>query len=97
MGKYQRDKGKRGEQELVRLLKEKGVPAKRISMLEAGQVDKGDVLIAEVWKAEVKIGGQVPKFIYDAKKEGEDFLICKRDRKEWLVVMDLNWFIDKFL
>lgn len=97
MSKYQRTKGRRGEQEIVNILKEGGIPAKRISMLETGAIDKGDILVAEVWKAEVKVGNQVPKYFYEAMKEGEDMLFCKRDRKEWLVVMPVDKFIERFL
>ncbi len=96
MGKYQRTKGANAERELVNILKERGIPAKRISMMETSGVDKGDLLIAEVWKAEVKIGRQVPDWLYKAVKEGEDMLICRRDRKEWLVVMPLDWMLEHF-
>lgn len=97
MGKSQRVKGRRLEQEVVNLLKEYGVPAKRISMLESGRVDKGDIELCDVWKAEVKGGNQVPKFLYEARKEGEEMLIAKRDREKWLVTMDFEWFIKYFL
>ena len=68
MSKSQRTKGRRFEQELVNILKENGVPAKRISMMETGGIDKGDVLVADIWKAEVKGGAQIPKFCYNARK-----------------------------
>jgi len=97
MGKYQRNKGGRGEREIVNLLKSHDIPAKRISPLETNHEDKGDILVAECWKAEVKVGDQIPKFIYEAMKEGEDMLFCKRDRKEWLVVMPVDKFIERFL
>ncbi len=97
MSKYQRNKGAGGEREIVNLLKEHGVPAKRISMNESNHEDKGDILVAECWKAEVKVGKQVPDYFYKAMKEGEDMLFAKRDRKEWLVVMPVNKFIERFL
>ena len=34
---------------------------------------------------------------YKAMKEGEDMLFAKRDRKEWLVVMPVDKFIERFL
>ena len=93
----QREKGARLERELVNVLKEAGIPAERISPMEAAGTRKGDLLVAGVWKAEVKGGLQIPKFIYEAKKEGEDMLFMKRDRRQWLVCMDLDWFLKKFL
>lgn len=97
-GSYSRNKGRRGEQEIVNLLKKHGVPAKRISMMETGGIDKGDIKVAEIWTAEVKIGNQVPKFIYEARKtEDTQFLFCKRDRGKWLVVLDLEFFLNNFI
>lgn len=97
MSKYQRTKGANGEREIVNLLKSHDIPAKRISMMESGNIDKGDILVAECWKAEVKVGKQVPDYFYKAMKEGEDMLFAKRDRKEWLVVMPVDKFIERFL
>lgn len=97
-GSYSRNKGARLERELVNILKENNVPAKRISMMETGGVDKGDILVASVWVAEVKGGNQVPKFMYEARKtEDTPLLFCKRDREKWLVTMDLEWFLDTFI
>lgn len=96
-GRYSRNKGARLERELVNILKANDIPAKRISMMETGGIDKGDVEIAGIWKGEVKGGSQVPKFVYTARKTDEEFLFLKRDRKKWLVVMDLDWFIEKGL
>jgi len=97
MGKMQKNKGRRLEQEVVNIFKRSGIPAERISPMESAGTRKGDVLIADTWKVEVKGGQQVPKFLYNARKEGEDMLIMKRDRKQWLICMDLDWFLGKFL
>ena len=97
MGKMQREKGVRLERELVNVLKDWDIPAERISPMEAGGIRKGDLLVAGVWKAEVKGGGMVPLWLYKARKEGEDMLFMKRDRRQWLVCMDLDWFLKKFL
>ena len=97
MGALQRRKGANGDREIVNIFKAKGIPAKRISMMETGGIDKGDVLIAEVWKAECKVGMQVPDFVYKARKAGEELLLMKRDRKQWLICMDLELFLDKFI
>jgi hypothetical protein len=93
-GSYSRNKGRRLEQELVNLLKEGGLDAHRISMIETGHFAKGDLLINKKWKAEVKGGEQVPKFLYNANKEGEEILFMKRDRLKWKVCIDLDWFLE---
>lgn len=96
-GKKSRDKGRRLEQEVVRLCKKHEVPAHRISMLETGHEIKGDVRVASIWDIEVKGGDHVPKFLYDATKDESHWLVCKRDRKQWKVVLDFEWFLEKFL
>ena len=98
MGKLSRNKGADGEREVVNILKKAGIPAMRTSMMESGNIVKGDVLVAGIWKAEVKVGDSVvPKFLYDARKEGEVLLIVKRDRKKWQICMDLDFFIERFV
>lgn len=96
-GSYSRNKGARLERELVNILKSAGTYAKRISMMETGGIDKGDIEVAGLWKAEVKGGDQVPKFVYEARKVGETLLFMKRDGKKWLICMDLDFFLEKFL
>jgi hypothetical protein len=96
-GSYSRNKGRRLEQEIVNLLKEKNIDAKRISMVETGHLIKGDILLENKWKCEVKGGSQVPKFLYSARKDGEDILFVRRDRKHWLVCMDMEWFAENFI
>ncbi len=93
-GNYSRNKGRRLEQELVNILKENQVEAQRISMIETGHITKGDLLINSKWTAEVKGGNQVPKFVYEANKEGEEILFMKRDRQEWKVCISLEWFLE---
>lgn len=81
---------------MVNLFRERGLPAKRISMMESGNIDKGDIEIVDKYKVEVKVGGQVPIWMYKARKAGEDLLVFKRDRKQWMVTMDLDFFIENF-
>jgi len=102
MPKKSRVKGAVGEREIVNVLRKFGIPAKRISMMETGGIDKGDVEVAGVWKASVKYGEHVPKFIYDARENEEDLLFVKRIGKSsrsnpWIIAMDLDFFLDKFL
>lgn len=96
MGKMQRRKGAAGERELINKLKESGVPAKRISMMETNHEDKGDIEVMGVYKGEVKRGNHVPKF-YSQSIKGSDFLFSRRDREGWKVTMDLEFFLEKFV
>ena len=97
MSKMQRDKGKRGELEVCSIFRQHEIPAKRISPLETNHEDKGDIKIADLWIGEVKLGNHVPKFVYDAvKTEDTQFLFMRRDRKKWLICIDLNFFLDNF-
>lgn len=95
MGKAQRTKGAAGEREIVNLLKEYGIPAKRISMMEANAIDKGDIEVGEGPNKDlgsVKRGQHVPKFVYDGLGDC-DFLFMRRDKQSWLVTMDLETFL----
>lgn len=95
-GSYSRNKGRRLEQEIVNLLKDEDIDAKRISMVETGRIVKGDILVCDQWKCEVKGGSQVPKFLYNSRKDGEEILFSRRDRKHWIVSMDLEKFVELF-
>ncbi len=95
-GTYSKYKGRRFEQELVNLFKKYGIDAKRVSMMETNGEDKGDVQVAE-HKVEVKGGSQVPVFLYKARKVEDHILCMRRDREKWVVCMDLELFIQKFM
>ena len=92
----QRTKGAAGEREIVNLLKQYGINAKRISMMETNGEDKGDISIYTHRRpgdvGQVKRGNHVPKFIYQALGDF-DFLFCRRDKERWLVTMDVDTFI----
>ncbi|MBN1162600.1 hypothetical protein JXA34_02540 [Patescibacteria group bacterium] len=96
-GNHSKNKGRRFEQELVNLFKEKGHDAQRISMLETGRILKGDVEVEKLGQVEVKGGSQVPVFLYKARKKEEHCLIVRRDREKWVICMDLEEFIEKFM
>lgn len=96
MSAYQNNKGKAGERQVCSLLKSYGIPARRISMNETNHEDKGDILIADVWPAQVKLGKQVPTFVYNAL-EHERLAFLRRDREKWVVVVDAKYFIKEFL
>lgn len=90
-------KGKRGEREIVNILKSKGVAAKRISMQETGGIDKGDIEIAGVWIGQVKQGSHVPQMFYEVFKNGEHMAFVRQDRRDWVVCMKLDFFLDTFV
>lgn len=96
MGKMQRTKGGNGEREVVNLLKDYGIPTKRISMMETGGIDKGDIEVAGIWKGSVKRGQFIPIW-YKKAIENCHFLFFRRDREKWMVTMDLEFFLEKFL
>lgn len=95
MSKTQRLKGKVGELEVVNILKENNISAKRISMMETNALDKGDIEIEKRFIGAVKRGQHVPIFLQ--KSLGScDFLFCRRDRQKWFVSMTLDQFLYLF-
>ena len=97
MGKSQQRKGYRGENNLRRLLQDKGISCNRVPLSGASAVTPScDLLIGENEdKAEVKIRGNGFKKLYDWLA-GKDYLFIKADRKPYLVVMTLTNFIGGF-
>lgn len=92
MGIAQKRKGYRGENELVKKLKEAGFDAKRIPLSGATDYKKGDVEIEE-FTGEVKLRKDGFKKIYEWLGNN-DLLFIKADRKKYLVVMYLDRFIE---
>lgn len=94
------NKGKAGEREIVNILKSHGIYAKRIGGMETNHVDKGDlefgVVAEEKDIAQVKLGSHVPKKVYDFL-EHEPIAFIRRDRSRWLVVCELDYFLEKYL
>ncbi|PMQ02383.1 MAG: hypothetical protein CBR30_01705 [Dictyoglomus sp. NZ13-RE01] len=91
MGKKSKRKGYRIEYELVKKLNERGINAKRIP-LSGGSWLKGDILI-DNFICEVKARANGFREIYKWL-EDKDFLFIKADRKDYLVVMSLDKFIN---
>lgn len=96
-----RDKGKRGELELVHVLKEKGIDAHRTQQF-CGKAGDSDVVAEDLklYHFEVK---RVEKLVIDdaieqAKRdcpEGKTPVVAhRRNRGEWLVTMTLEDWID---
>ena len=92
MGKSQKNKGYRGEYKLVKLLRKAGIPAKRVPLSGATEFAKGDVVIANRYRAEVKLRKNGFKELYQWL-DGNDFLFGKADRKPYLVIMTFDTFV----
>ena len=94
-GRAAKQKGNRGERELVELLRAHGIEAKRVPLSGAVEGFKGDVLVSngdgteQTW--EVKRRGQGFQRI-EGWLEGADVLAFRRDRGEWFICQRLaDW------
>lgn len=95
MGKSQKQKGYRGEYNLVKILNEYGIDAKRVPLSGQTEFAKGDVIIkgkTKTFTCEVKVRANGFKQIYDWL-EGKDILFIKSDYKNYLVVLPLDMLI----
>ena len=91
MGKKSRDKGYRGEYNLMKKLQEAGIEAYRVPLSGATKHFKHDLIVSGE-PAEVKVRANGFKEIYKWL-EGVKYLFIKRDRDKYLVVMRLDDFI----
>lgn len=97
MGKASRDKGKRGEREVVNLLKEAGHQAQRTAPLQAhsGDDSGADVLLDNKYKIEVKRRKNGFKQLYDYI-EDVDFAFVRADRRKHIVAMSAETFLELY-
>ena len=98
MGKFSRDKGLRGERDLVNLLRERGIAAERVPLSgAAGGSFGGDVVAmfdGRKTLIECKVRADGFKQIYGWLAV-VDMLAIKRDRAEWLVVMPISKYLEE--
>lgn len=98
MGKSQRDRGKRGERELAKILREHGYEARR------GQQYcgiSGDADVVGIPGVHIECKRTERLRLYDAlgqsakdARDGElPVVISRADRKPWVVTMDLEGFL----
>jgi len=96
VGKMSKSKGYRGERELIRLLQAYKIAAKRQPLSGAATPNNpGDVLIPTWFSyraAEVKFREDLPNRLWDWL-ESAPALFLRRRHKPWLIVMDLQDFI----
>lgn len=90
MGKSQRRKGCDNERSIVRELRKKGIICDRVPLSGAmGGKYAGDIIIEDRLRFEAKVRAEGFKELYKWI-EGNDGLIVRADRKEWLVVHRLS-------
>lgn len=97
MGRYQRQKGQRGEREACKLLADLYPGCKRHLEFQKQEADMGiDIDNTGFVDIQVKIGKQVPKKIYDfinqiKSRDGQyKVVMMKRDNERWLALMELE-------
>ncbi len=107
-GRKSRDKGKRGEREVVNILQSLGFDAKRRGQLQAGREDVPDVLAKSkliTLAVEVKFPKKLPAFVNGAIEQAEQasryglpVVFMRENNGQWYVAMTLSrfaWLIGK--
>lgn len=100
MGKLSRDKGKRGEREVVALLRKHGFEARRGQQFRGGSDSPDIIHNMEGFYIEVKLRQNLN--LYDTidvamteKKSHEDVLVFHRkNARPWLITMDAGDFLE---
>lgn len=93
MGKSQRQKGYRNENNLVHKLNDDGLQAIRVPLSGGTSFAKGDIVLQGKYRIEVKSRQKIQ--LYDWLKDN-DFLFVKGDYKDWLVVMTYDTWLKMF-
>tara|TARA_R100000458_G_C8203435_1_gene193254 strand:+ start:211 stop:528 length:318 start_codon:yes stop_codon:yes gene_type:complete len=84
-------KGNRFEREVVKIVKESGLDAKRAwgsNGAALGMHEEVDVLIMDSFKVQAKVRKKIASFLIPS--EHVDSVICKQDRGEPLIIMRLE-------
>ena len=95
-GSSSQRKGKRAEREVARLLRDAGIPARRVPLSGSVEGFLGDVVIE---LGDRELVGEVKRRRDGFKElyrwlEGRDLLFCRADRRGWVVVMPVEIFIE---
>lgn len=107
-GKRSRDKGKRGEREVINILKDAGIVAERTAPMQAGtdSIAWGDIhitgfengiVVDPPIKGECKYTEGIPNYDYKYINEETPFLFKRKNKKEWLVTMTISTFLELFI
>ena len=95
MGKFSRDKGRRGEQEVVKILRAYGFS----SASRTGEFQRNDILVhidsyERIIEVKVRAKGCGAGLLYEALGDGIFAVIHKSDRMGWLLTMHLQTFCE---
>nr|PZN07691.1 MAG: hypothetical protein DIU64_11895 [Caldicoprobacter oshimai] len=97
MGKKSRNKGMAAEREVVNLLEKHGCKAQRTAPLQAakGAESGADVLLDDTYRIEVKRRRDGFSSLYKWL-ESADFLFLRADRKQYIVAMPVEMFLELY-
>ena len=101
MGKMSREKGKRGERELVNVLNKMGVPARRGVQYHGGP-ESPDVVGMDFVHIEVKrverlnIYDAYDQSVYDSADYETPVVAHRKNGKPWLVILGLADFVEMY-
>ncbi len=90
-----KDKGNRGERELLEKLREYGFLIRKVPLSGAAQDWPGDLVEADGTIWEVKRRSQGFLKIYKWHSAGSDIVAFRGDRQEWMVCMPLRTFVKR--
>lgn len=100
-GRFSKQKGKRGEREVVHLLRGHGYEARRGQQFQ-GSPDSPDVIAEDFHDCHIEVKRTEALSLYtameqakaDASSEQRPIVFHKRNGKEWLVIMEAEEFLN---
>jgi hypothetical protein len=98
MSKYQRNKGRRSEQQAAELWRKIGFPFCRRNISQYQERSGRDLVNTEPYLVQIKVGANpsiwkaLREAQAEAKKDEIPLAMVKRDRGEWVVVMGWRSF-----
>ena len=92
MGKMQRDKGKRGEREVVQIMRDLGYPDARRARQSDGAVDPDVAGCPSLWlevkrRKNIAAARFMDQAVSDAKEKGMPIVYLREDGGEWMVML----------
>lgn len=100
MSKSQREKGKRGEREVAKILRDHGYDSARRGVQYSGGPDSPDVVGVDGFHIEVKRTEQCRPYDYlkqsksDASEDEVPIVVHRQNDKPWIVIMDFEDFLN---
>ena len=102
LGKSARNKGKVGEREVVKILKEHGIKNARRTQQFSGKEGTADVEGLDGFHIEVKRQEKLAiekwhqQACEDARDEETPIVVFRKSGQPWRIVMDFEEFLDRF-